>query len=155
MGQKPEYLHATAVSVRGAGVLLTGPSGSGKSDLAVRLIDRGALLISDDQCLLVRGDSDEDRLILRAPDRLVGKIEVRGIGILDFPVTRDVPLWLHVVLDPADPPERLPSKRFVRLGGVDVPSVHISPFEASAPIKVELVVKCLANECRAVATFLD
>ncbi|WP_040850329.1 HPr kinase/phosphorylase, partial [Nitrospirillum viridazoti] len=74
-------VHATCVSVGGAGVLLRGASGSGKSDLALRLVDAGALLVADDQVALA-ADPTATLLTATAPERLAGLIEVRGLGIL-------------------------------------------------------------------------
>ena len=74
----PTLLHATAISINGQAVLLIGPPGSGKSDLALRLIDRGALLIADDQVALTEVDGV---LHASAPAATAGLIEVRGLGI--------------------------------------------------------------------------
>ena len=62
-------------------MLITGPSGSGKSDLALRLLDRGFTLVSDDQTIVRR---DGDRLIASAPPTIAGKLEIRGIGIVEM-----------------------------------------------------------------------
>ncbi|MGO4863291.1 HPr kinase/phosphorylase, partial [Campylobacter jejuni] len=76
-------------AMRGVGVLIAGPSGSGKSDLALRLIDRGAVLVSDDYTLLhVEGGE----LHATAPVTIAGRIEVRGIGIVDRPTLARVPV---------------------------------------------------------------
>ena len=77
-----ERVHGTCIAIDGDGVLLRGPSGSGKSDLALRLIDSGAMLVGDDQLQLSRMG---DQLIVRPPDLLSGQLEIRGIGIV--PVT--------------------------------------------------------------------
>jgi serine kinase of HPr protein (carbohydrate metabolism regulator) len=129
-----ETLHATSVAINGRAVLLCGPSGMGKSDLALRLIDRGAVLVSDDYTRVLE---IEGRLFARAPDRIVGMMEVRGLGLIDVP---HAPVALAVEL--SDAIERMPLDPAVRaIAGVDVPLVRIAPFEASAPIKVELAVK--------------
>ena len=144
-------IHATAVSVRGYGLLLTGSAGSGKSDLAFRLIDRGAMLVSDDQtCLYLQ----EGILRAKAPETILGMIEVRGVGVLDYPVVRDVELSLHVALKPEAEMPRLPEPERFEILGISIPSLTLSAFEISAAIKVELALKCLANECTGVATFL-
>src|SRR5205823_6262581 len=72
-------VHATAIAIDGYGVLLRGQSGAGKSDLALRLIDAGASLVTDDQSVLSRRG---DAIIVRAPGRISGLMEVRGIGIM-------------------------------------------------------------------------
>ncbi len=134
-----ETLHATSVAINGRVVLLRGPSGSGKSDLALRLIDRGAALVSDDYTLVKRVDG---RLIATAPDTIRGKMEVRGIGIVAMAALSDAPVAL--IADLFDPVDRMPLEPVHRnVAGIDVPVVKIAPFEASAPIKVELALKAL------------
>ena len=83
----PKLLHATCVALDGRdgplGVLLRGPSGAGKSDLALRLIDRGARLVADDQCeVKVEDGAAGSRWIARAPAAIVGVLEVRGLGLM-------------------------------------------------------------------------
>src|SRR3954447_2027763 len=98
-----ETMHASTVAIDGRGVMLEGPSGSGKSDLALRLIDRGASLVSDDYTIVAaRGG----RLRATAPERIAGKLEIRGVAIVELPALTDVPLCLVAELDEA--PERLP-----------------------------------------------
>ncbi|WP_088185635.1 HPr kinase/phosphorylase [Sphingobium sp. Z007] len=134
-----ETLHATSVAIDGRVVLLRGPSGSGKSDLALRLIDRGGALVSDDYTLVKRV---EGRLIATAPDTIRGRMEVRGIGIVAMAALSDAPVAL--IADLFDPVDRMPLEPVHRnVAGIDVPVVKISPFEASAPIKVELALKAL------------
>lgn len=125
-------LHATCVAIDGLAILLRGPSGAGKSDLALRLIDRGAVLVSDDYTLLTRLG---DQIVASPPATIAGKIEVRHIGIIDLPYSPEAPVRL--IIDLANPPERLPEPRHEELLGVPIPVIAISPFEASAPIKVE------------------
>lgn len=134
-----ETLHATSVAIRGRAVLLSAPSGGGKSDLALRLIDRGAVLVSDDYTLVKRM---EGRLIATAPATIAGRMEVRGIGIVDLATTPEAPVALLIEL--ADDVERMPlDMRRRAIAGLDVPVARLSPFEASAPIKVELALKAL------------
>ena len=83
-----ETVHASTVAVDGRAVLITGPSGSGKSDLALRLLDRGFILVSDDQTIVKK---DGDRLLASAPPNIAGKLEVRGIGIVDDGARRQHP----------------------------------------------------------------
>lgn len=127
-----ETLHATSVAIDGHAVLLEGLSGTGKSDLALRLIDRGAVLISDDQTLLVR---QGQQLIARAPGMIRGKIEVRGLGIVTMPYVEDVPVALIVRLGAE--PMRMPERRQRRLAGVVVREIAFEAFHASTPIKIE------------------
>ena len=127
-----ETLHATAVAIDGQAVVIEGRSGAGKSDLALRLVDRGAVLISDDRVLLVR---DGDRLIARSPGQMAGKIEVRGLGIVTVPNLTDAPVSLVVRL--AEEDQRMPERRVRRIAGIAVREVALDPFRASAPLKVE------------------
>ena len=122
----------------GAGILLLGNSGSGKSDLALRLIAAGAELVADDRTdlYLSRG-----RLYARAPAPIAGLLEVRGVGILALPYARQVKVALVAQLGKAGP--RLPRHRFFRapaalrlLPGAAPPVISLRPFEASAPAKL-------------------
>ena len=133
-----ETLHASCVAIGGRGVLIEGPSGSGKSDLALRLIDRGATLVSDDYTYLRR---DGDRLIAFPPAKIVGRIEVRGIGIVAKPNLDSCPVALLVGL--GSPVERMPEPVPRRIAGIDVPFVALAAHEHSAPIKVELALQAI------------
>ena len=129
-----ETLHASCVAIKGRGVLIEGRSGEGKSDLALRLIDRGAELVADDYTICQR---HEGVLQASAPANIAGKIEVRGIGILDMPFAARAPVELLIVI--LDAPPRFPEdRRSRRIAGVDVPVLALAALEPSAPIKVEL-----------------
>jgi hypothetical protein len=127
-----ETVHATCVAIGGRGVLLAGPSGCGKSDLALRLIDRGARLVSDDYTMLIGGDG---RLVASAPPTISDRMEVRGVGILPFAADLEAPVCLFADLEGA--PERFPEPATVTLAGIALPAIRLSPLEASAPIKLE------------------
>ena len=132
-----ETVHASCVAIAGRAVLIAGRSGRGKSDLSMRLIDRGAVLVSDDYVIVRRKDG---RLLASAPETITGKIEVRGVGILQLPVERDVAVALFVDLD--QDADRLPRPDESRsVAGITLPLVHLSAHEASAPIKVEAALK--------------
>jgi serine kinase of HPr protein (carbohydrate metabolism regulator) len=129
-----ETIHATTVAIDGRAVVITGPSGAGKSDLALRLLDRGFTLVSDDQTIVRRAG---DRLIASAPPRIAGKLEVRGVGIVDVEIESDVPVSL--IVDLATEFERLPHEGRERpMLGVAVPLVSVDAMTASAPAKVAL-----------------
>jgi serine kinase of HPr protein (carbohydrate metabolism regulator) len=129
-----ETLHASTVASGGRAVLISGPSGSGKSDLALRLLDRGFVLVSDDRTIVKR---EGDRLIASAPPAIAGKLEIRGIGIIDIERDDDVPIALIVEL--TSEIERLPEDSRERLVlGAKVPFVTIDAMTASAPSKVVL-----------------
>ncbi|MEK9751835.1 MAG: hypothetical protein VW338_01295 [Rhodospirillaceae bacterium] len=131
-----EQIHATCVAIDGQGVLLLGPSGSGKSDLALRLIAAGARLVADDRVdLRLAADG---RVEARAPERLAGKIEVRRLGILAMPGPDRAPLALACELVAPAAVERLPDRRTKPFLGTALPLVAIAPFEVSAVTKVQL-----------------
>lgn len=132
-----ETLHASCVAIDGRAVLIEGRSGEGKSDLALRLIDRGGMLVSDDYTICTRANGT---LLAGAPANIAGKIEVRGIGVIDMPRQDSAPIALLVTI--LDAPPRMPEgpkKR--RIAGIDIPEVALAALEPSAPIKVELALK--------------
>lgn len=127
-------VHASCVAAGSRGILLLGSSGQGKSDLALRLIDRGARLVADDRCDIW---FDRDRLWCRPPAALAGKMEVRGIGIVEQPWIAPIPLALAVRL--TERYERLPPAGQVEMvAGHPLPAILLSAFEVSAPIKILL-----------------
>lgn len=119
-------------------VLLRGPSGSGKSDLALRLIDAGGQLVADDQSELVRVG---DEIVVRAPAAIAGLIEVRGIGIIRLDHLAEAPLALIADLVLTETIERLPPARAERLLGLDLPLIALAPFEASAAAKLRFALR--------------
>jgi serine kinase of HPr protein (carbohydrate metabolism regulator) len=129
-----ETLHASTVALDGRAVLISGPSGSGKSDLTLRPLDRGFVLVSDDQTIVKK---DGDRLVATAPPNIAGKLEVRGIGIVEMERADNVPIALVVEL--TSEIQRLPDDSRERLIlGVQVPLINIDAATASAPSKVAL-----------------
>jgi serine kinase of HPr protein (carbohydrate metabolism regulator) len=129
-----ETVHASSVAIDGRAVLIMGPSGSGKSDLALRLLDRGFTLVSDDQTVVRR---DGDQLVVSAPPQIAGKLEIRGIGIVEMETVSDVPVALVVEL--TGDIQRLPDEDRQRpLLGVPLPLISIDAKTASAPPKVAL-----------------
>ena len=129
-----EMFHATTVARDGRAVMITGPSGSGKSDLALRLFDHGFQLVSDDQTIVAR---DGDRLLASAPPNIAGKIEIRGLGIVDMEAIDEVPVALVVEL--ASEIHRMPDDSRERtILGVSIPLVSIDAMTASAASKVAL-----------------
>jgi serine kinase of HPr protein (carbohydrate metabolism regulator) len=129
-----ETVHASTVAVDGRAVLISGPSGSGKSDLALRLLDRGFVLVSDDRTLVRR---DGERLIASAPPNIASKLEIRGIGIIDVESVNDVPVAMLVEL--TSDIQRLPDDSRERpILGVKLPLISIDAMTASAPSKVAL-----------------
>ncbi|HET6183422.1 MAG TPA: hypothetical protein VFA03_07485 [Acetobacteraceae bacterium] len=132
-------LHGSCVARQGAGVVLLGPPGAGKSDLALRLLARGFDLVADDQVLVRDGRA-------RAPAPLAGLLEVRGLGIVRLPMARHARIVLAVMLGAAD---RLPEPaRHPQLG---VPLVHILAGSPSAPERVALALDCALGRVAQVA----
>jgi len=144
-----EVIHATCIAVGGKGVLLIGPPGSGKSDLALRLIDTAgagiggeglpAQLVADDQVKLTRIG---DRLEAQAPEALAGLLEIRGLGIVEVTHRASIRVDLAVRLRPHGEIERMPElaeQRHVVLG-ISIPLVEIDPAAASAPARVRAAV---------------
>jgi HPr kinase/phosphorylase len=131
----PVRLHATCVQVGGIGVVLLGASGAGKSDLALRLIDAGALLVADDQ---LEVEATAAGLLGRPVERLAGLLEVRGLGILRVPYCRVSPLGLVVELDAARPAPRLPEPSTYPILGTELRRIRLDPGQASAAAKVRL-----------------
>ncbi|MET0568112.1 MAG: HPr kinase/phosphatase C-terminal domain-containing protein [Hyphomicrobiaceae bacterium] len=138
-------VHGTCIALESGAAILQGPSGAGKSDLALRCIMQpahingrplAARLVADDQVMLERRAAS---LWARPPATIAGKLEVRGLGIVDVPHAPEAQVRLVVQLvGPGDRIERLPQLAEVGMLGVMLPVVQVAPFEASAPLKVLL-----------------
>jgi serine kinase of HPr protein (carbohydrate metabolism regulator) len=138
-----DTVHGTVVEIEGAGVLFRGPSGSGKSDLALRLIEGGATLVADDRVILSRRDG---QVVAAAPEIIAGRLEVRGLGIATVPSTGPSPLRLVVDMARPEEVERLPKAAETVILGVVLPVMHLAPFEASAPAKLRLALRLAPRE---------
>jgi HPr kinase/phosphorylase len=140
---KTVNIHATCLMVGGKGVLLLGPSGTGKSDLALRLIDEGARLVADDrvELYLARG-----RLQARAPKSIAGLMEVRGLGVVALPFAPSASLALAVRLGTAE--KRLPDAASYTPPLPSAPSLPLIALNArlpSAPAKIRLALTAFAK----------
>lgn len=124
-------IHGSCAAKDGNGVLVIGPPGSGKSDLVLRLLDRGFDLVADDQVKVADGR-------VSPPEALAGLMEVRGLGLLRLPHVAEARLTLTVA---AGAPDRLPAPR-THLGA---PMVVLDLREASAPAKVARALACAAG----------
>jgi HPr kinase/phosphorylase len=116
----PQVVHATCVALGDKGLLILGPSGSGKSGLALGLMATGAALVADDRVQLHRAD---DGLHAAAPPGLPPLIEARGIGLLRAPLCAQVRVCLVVDMGQTET-DRLPPARRVTLLGLQLPLVH-------------------------------
>ena len=130
-------VHGTCVEIGGRAVLLRGPPGSGKSDLALRLIECGARLVADDRVVL---HGEEGVLYAFTPPAIAGTIEVRGVGLLRVPFAPTTRLRLAVDLVGSPVSERLPDASRCCYDGIVLPLIALAPFEASAAAKLRLAV---------------
>lgn len=139
-----ELQHGTVVALGRHAALIRGPSGSGKSDLALRCIDHPpggliterTLLVADDQVWVERQPKS---LIASPPDTIRGLIEIRGIGVVSVPFATHAELALVVDLVAAERIDRLPDPMpHIQILGIDLPLLNISPFESTAALKVLL-----------------
>ncbi|MDD3371652.1 MAG: HPr kinase/phosphatase C-terminal domain-containing protein, partial [Alphaproteobacteria bacterium] len=111
-----------------------GPSGCGKSDLALRLIDRGARLLSDDQTFL---QSLDGALVASPPPQIQGMMEIRHVGLALMPFAASAPVALYVdLVSPTEPLERLPEPESTILLGHPIPRLRLRAFETSAAAKI-------------------
>jgi len=141
---KTQNIHATCVDMNGAGILLLGKSGSGKSDLALRLIEnKGARLVADDRVNLY---VDNQKLIASVPETLQNLLEVRGVGIIKMTALPQTTVRLAVGLaDKTEEVERLPEPAFFEVAGVRIELLKIRPFEVSAADKIVIKLKAVLD----------
>jgi HPr kinase/phosphorylase len=157
-GSTPLTMHGSSAAYRGHAVLLLGRPGAGKSDLLLRLVDRGFVLVADDQVIIEAGHASP-------PAALAGLIEIRGLGLLRMAHVAPIPLVLVVTLDdnaehqsillssPEHGTARLPVPR--HHVGLGLPMLRIDPFFASAPLQVEIALDCLAGRRSLLSGSLD
>ncbi|MBN8873216.1 MAG: HPr kinase/phosphatase C-terminal domain-containing protein [Rhodospirillales bacterium] len=135
-----QRVHGSCASRGGDAVLILGPSGSGKSDLVVRLLARGFSLVADDQVDVTDG-------MASPPVPLAGLLEVRGLGILRLPATH--PARLRLVIELGDRPDRLPAPATHPVFGL--PLLRLDPAAPSAPERVALALDCAIGRVTQVA----
>ena len=136
-------VHATCVALDGTGILIRGPSGSGKSDLGLRLIDMGAKLVADDYCELTANGSV---LTVRAPAAIAGRMEVRGYGLVKLPSLSSVVVSLVVDLKDTAAIPRFPDVVSCTIEGITMTWIAVDPTEPSAPAKVRLAARGTERE---------
>ena len=128
---------ATCVAIGGRGVLIEGRPGSGKSSLALALIDRGAMLIGDDGVLIER---DGDRLLASPAPTTVGLLEIRNVGLLSYPTLLRIPVALLIGLDPAATRFRDAPARIER-AGVSIPAISLWPDSPVLALRAEAALR--------------
>lgn len=138
-----DTVHATTVAINGDGVLIRGPAGSGKSDLALRLIDAGAGLIADDYTKL---EINDGQVFVSPPETISGMMEVRGIGVMHIGTSGQAPLMMIVNLVRHELIERLPEHLNTEIMGTPVPLIEVDPFEPSAAAKVRMALKAIKEK---------
>lgn len=134
----PNPIHATCIAINGQGVLLLGASGAGKSDLALRLIDGGAMLVADDY---VDIRAENGALIANPPERIAGLLEVRGVGIFTLPYATNIPLALAIQLVPREQVTRLPQAAVFDCQGVKIPLLLLHAFDISTASKIRFALQ--------------
>ena len=127
-------LHATSVAIEDNGVAIFGNSGSGKSDLALRLIDSGATLISDDITVFSKS---EKNIHLFGVENTKGLLEVRELGIITVPYIEGIRLRLVIKLTDKEI-ERIPKKNQTNLLGLKFPKLEINGKNSSSVVKVKV-----------------
>lgn len=135
-----QNIHATCVNIDSKGVLILGDSGSGKSDLALRLLTLfSAKLVSDDRTDIFK---DLDVIKAKAPNVLKGLLEVRGVGVIKQEYLKESTIDLVVKLT-NEKIERMPLPQKYKIEDIDVPMYYINPFESSAPSKIVTILSLL------------
>ena len=128
---------ATCIAIQGRAVLIEGPPGSGKSSLALALIDRGAMLIGDDGVTLKQHGG---RLLASPPPNIAGLLEVRNLGLLPYPVCSEVPVALVLRLTP-DAPRFIDQARQTAVADTPLPLIELWPDGPNSALKAELALQ--------------
>ncbi len=133
--------NATGVAIGGRAILIEGVSGSGKSSLALALMDRGAQLIGDDAVTLeMRGGT----LWAKPPPNIVGKLEIRNLGLVDIPVT-EAPVALVLRLEESAP-RYIDGPELVEIYGIGIPLIRLTPHDSIQPLKAEWALRLFGQD---------
>ena len=138
-------IHSTAISLNGDGILIKGPSGSGKTDLALRLIESGGKLISDDQVIIKR---KAKRLFLSSPKELNGLMQLSGIGIVKADYVQNIPLELVVKLQPYKSLDPFPINKEEIIKDLSIPALSLYSFAVSATAKIKVALDVQKNKVK-------
>ena len=138
-------IHSTAISLNGDGILIKGPSGSGKTDLALRLIESGGKLISDDQVIIKR---KAKRLFLSSPKELNGLMQLSGIGIVKADYVQNIPLELVVKLQPYKNLDPFPINKEEIIKDLSIPTLSLYSFAVSATAKIKVALDVQKNKVK-------
>ena len=138
-------MHSTAISLNGDGILIKGPSGSGKTDLALRLIESGGKLISDDQVIIKK---KAKRLFLSSPKKLNGLMQLSGIGIVKADYVQNIPLELVVKLQPYKNLDPFPINKEEIIKDLSIPVLSLYSFAVSATAKIKIALDVQKNKVK-------
>ena len=136
-------VHGTCVEIEGVGVLIIGPPGAGKSDLALRLLDADARLVADDYLNM---EASDGVLVAVPPPAIAGMLEVRGLGIVRLPHLERCRIGLCVELIDAGDVPRLPAKSTATYEGIEIPRLALAAFEVSSAAKVKLAARAVRDD---------
>lgn len=133
-----QNIHASCVVYNGKGILISGKSGSGKSDLCLRMImQKKAKLVADDRVDLYVEDK---KIMAKCPQAIEGLLEVRCLGIKSFPFVSNIKIDFMIELsDNLDSLERMPELEFFEYEKIKIPKYKLYPFENSTLDKIELL----------------
>src|SRR5687767_4171933 len=127
---------ASCVAIGGRGLLIEGPPGSGKSSLALALIDRGAVLVGDDGVLMELRDQ---QLWALPPSAIHGLLEIRNVALASLPAEA-APVALVLRLDP-DAPRFVETAEAIELAGAELPLIRLWPDTPALPLRAEWALK--------------
>lgn len=140
MAGKMAIIHANCVRYQNKGILITGASGSGKSDLALRIIDQGGELVSDDY---VNVEDIDGELFAKTAPNIEGMIEVRGVGLINMDYIPESKIDLVLNLVSLEKIDRMPEIKKYTHNSATIPLYDYYAFEASAIAKLKVILSQL------------